>query len=146
MSKVHLGVYLPPEVDGHLREMSYHRRENKSSLIARFIEEAYLHYLQASLTPEMKEMIAAVKRQIAASNSPPSFIGLPIPGLPPYTARLVPDEEDGGYTVRCPEIPAAISQGETIEEALLNIRDAVELCLEVQDELQPLSEENHDEV
>ena len=47
-----------------------------------------------------------------------------------YTALLEPDLQDGGYTVTCLEIPAAISQGETFEEAIENIKDAVELCLE----------------
>lgn len=33
------------------------------------------------------------------------------------------------------EIPAAISQGETLEEAKANLRDALQLVLEVQREL-----------
>ncbi len=52
-----------------------------------------------------------------------------------FTAVLKPDFEDGGYTITCKEIPAAISQGETIQEALDNIVDAVELCLEIAAEL-----------
>ena len=40
-------------------------------------------------------------------------------------------QEEGGYTVRCLELPGAISQGETKEEALANIRDAIGLVLEV---------------
>jgi predicted RNase H-like HicB family nuclease len=32
--------------------------------------------------------------------------------------------------VRCVELPAAISQGENEEEAMLNVREAVELVLE----------------
>ena len=47
-----------------------------------------------------------------------------------YTAILEADLQDGGYTVTCSEISAAISQGETVEEAIENITDAVELCLE----------------
>lgn len=47
-----------------------------------------------------------------------------------FTAILEPDLEDGGYVVTCKEIPAAISQGETIEEAIDNISDAVGLCLD----------------
>jgi antitoxin HicB len=47
-----------------------------------------------------------------------------------FTVVLTPDLEDGGYTVTCKEIPAAISQGETIQEALDNLTDAIELCLE----------------
>jgi DNA-binding transcriptional MerR regulator len=52
-----------------------------------------------------------------------------------FTAVLKPDLEDGGYTVSCKEISAAISQGETIQEALDNLVDAVKLCLEVEQEL-----------
>jgi predicted RNase H-like HicB family nuclease len=39
-------------------------------------------------------------------------------------------EEVGGYSVQCVELPQAISQGETKEEALANIREAIELVLE----------------
>ncbi len=39
-------------------------------------------------------------------------------------------EDVGGYSVQCVEIPQAISQGETKEEALSNIREAIELVLE----------------
>jgi len=52
-----------------------------------------------------------------------------------FTAVLTPDLEDGGFTVVCKEIPAAISQGETIQEALDNIADAIELCLETEEAL-----------
>jgi len=38
--------------------------------------------------------------------------------------------EDGWYVVQCVEIPAAISQGRTKEEALANIREAISLVLE----------------
>ncbi len=47
-----------------------------------------------------------------------------------YTVILEPQEE-GGLTVRCLELPGAISQGETKEEALENIKEAIELVLEV---------------
>ena len=45
---------------------------------------------------------------------------------------LIPDE-DGGFVVECPVIPGCISQGDTREEALANIKDAIELCLENQE-------------
>ena len=52
-----------------------------------------------------------------------------------YTVVLEPQEE-GGFTVQCVELPGAISQGETKEEALINIKEAIELILEVhRDEL-----------
>ena len=45
-------------------------------------------------------------------------------------------QEEGGYTVYVPSLPGCISQGETYEEALENIKEAVELYLELdEDEL-----------
>ena len=38
--------------------------------------------------------------------------------------------EDGGYTVTVPSLPGCVSEGETREEALENIREAIELYLE----------------
>ena len=42
--------------------------------------------------------------------------------------------EDGYIVAECPVIPGCISQGRTREEALANIREAIELCLENQAE------------
>ncbi|MDG6912137.1 MAG: type II toxin-antitoxin system HicB family antitoxin [Nitrososphaerota archaeon] len=39
-------------------------------------------------------------------------------------------EDVRGYSVRCVEVPAAISQGETRAEALANIKEAIDLYLE----------------
>jgi predicted RNase H-like HicB family nuclease len=39
-------------------------------------------------------------------------------------------EEEGGYSARCLELPAAISQGETLEELERNIKEAILLVLE----------------
>lgn len=47
-----------------------------------------------------------------------------------YTVILKPQDE-GGFTVRCLELPGAISQGETKEEALANIKEAIGLVIEV---------------
>lgn len=38
--------------------------------------------------------------------------------------------DEGGYTVYVPALPGCISEGDTIEEAMANIREAVELYLE----------------
>jgi len=42
---------------------------------------------------------------------------------------LEPSEE-GGYTVTVPALPGCISEGDSKEEALRNIREAIELYLE----------------
>jgi len=38
--------------------------------------------------------------------------------------------DEGGYTVHAPSLPGCISEGDTLEEALANIREAIELYLE----------------
>lgn len=42
--------------------------------------------------------------------------------------------EDGWIIAECPVIPGCISQGNTEEEAMANIREAIDLCLEVRKE------------
>ncbi len=46
-----------------------------------------------------------------------------------FTAIIEPAPE-GGYWAICPEIPGANGQGETIEAAKENLRQAIELILE----------------
>jgi predicted RNase H-like HicB family nuclease len=46
---------------------------------------------------------------------------------------LEPSDE-GGYTIYVPSLPGCVSEGDTEEEALVNIRDAIELYLEPVDD------------
>ena len=48
-----------------------------------------------------------------------------------YTAIFEPDREVGGYVVTIPSLPGCISEGETFEESLKNIKEAASLYLEV---------------
>jgi predicted RNase H-like HicB family nuclease len=43
-------------------------------------------------------------------------------------------DEDGVWIAECPSIPGCVSQGETKEAALENLREAIGLCLEVRAE------------
>lgn len=55
---------------------------------------------------------------------------------------LEPSDE-GGFTIYAPSLPGCISEGETVEEALANIREAIELYLEpVEDDWVWVYEEN----
>ncbi|GIU72902.1 MAG: hypothetical protein KatS3mg003_2381 [Candidatus Nitrosocaldaceae archaeon] len=47
---------------------------------------------------------------------------------------IILDKEDKGYSAQCLELPSAISQGDTKEEAIENIKEAIELVLEVLEE------------
>lgn len=44
------------------------------------------------------------------------------------------EEKNGGYSVWVPDLPGCASQGETIEEGLTNIKEAIELYLESADD------------
>ncbi|MXX37042.1 MAG: type II toxin-antitoxin system HicB family antitoxin [Gemmatimonadetes bacterium] len=51
-------------------------------------------------------------------------------------------DEDGVWITECPSIPGCVSQGQTKEEAVANISEAIQLCLEVRAERgQPLTVE-----
>lgn len=43
---------------------------------------------------------------------------------------LLTKEPEGGYTVNVPSLPGCITYGETIDEAIVMAKDAIELYLE----------------
>ena len=45
-------------------------------------------------------------------------------------------DEDGVWIAECPAIPGCISQGDSLEQAVANIGEAIALCLEVRAELE----------
>jgi predicted RNase H-like HicB family nuclease len=50
------------------------------------------------------------------------------------TYRIILEKgEDFGYVVHCPAIPGCHSQGNTLEEAITNIKDAIKGCIKALD-------------
>lgn len=49
--------------------------------------------------------------------------------------KVVLKQSDEGFSVSCPGLPGCWSQGQTEDEALANIRDAIREYLVVRDEL-----------
>ena len=47
-----------------------------------------------------------------------------------FQVLLTPDPDTGGYVASCPSLPGCYSQGTTVEEALANMREAIELTVE----------------
>ncbi len=47
-----------------------------------------------------------------------------------YTVLLIPDPDDGGFTVTVPLLPGCVIEGDTLEEALSNAREAIQCHLE----------------
>ena len=49
---------------------------------------------------------------------------------------VIEPSEEGGYTVYVPALPGCVSEGETREEAIKNIKEAIDLYLEpIEDEI-----------
>ena len=54
-------------------------------------------------------------------------------------------DEDGIFVAECPSIPGCVSQGETREQAIVNVQDAIRQCLEVRAERgMPLTVTTHE--
>ena len=59
-----------------------------------------------------------------------------------YTA-IIKEIEDGWYMGQCEQVPAAMTQGRTIEEVMENLKDAISLVLE--DEIEDFRKEHSSE-
>ena len=46
---------------------------------------------------------------------------------------VVEKDEDGFFVVECPILKGCYTQGETLDEALKNIHEVMEMCLEKED-------------
>lgn len=42
-----------------------------------------------------------------------------------FNVFIEEDKEDGGYIIECPALPGCASQGDTVEEAVENIKEAI---------------------
>jgi predicted RNase H-like HicB family nuclease len=45
---------------------------------------------------------------------------------------IIHDAEEGGYWAEVPAVPGCATQGETVDELLENVREAIEGCLPVE--------------
>ena len=57
---------------------------------------------------------------------------------------VVHEAEEGGYWAEVPAIPGCATQGETMEELLGNVHEAIEACLSV--DLDQPESDSHDRV
>jgi len=81
-----------------------------------FVFALALGQLIEELQGDVKKLATPKKEQVMADGQT-------------FTVILTPDLEDGGYTVQCQEIPGAIADGDTEQEALDNIIGALEEVL-----------------
>ncbi|HLD70703.1 MAG TPA: type II toxin-antitoxin system HicB family antitoxin [Negativicutes bacterium] len=59
---------------------------------------------------------------------------------------IIEKDEDGFYVVECPVFSGCFTQGKTIDEALVNIREVIEICLEEKENQNTLKEYNPQEL
>jgi predicted RNase H-like HicB family nuclease len=53
---------------------------------------------------------------------------------------ILEESDEGGYTVYVPSLPGCVSEGDTEEEAMENIKEAIELYLEpIEDDIISIS-------
>ena len=45
---------------------------------------------------------------------------------------IIEQDEDGGYIGKVPELQGCLSQGDSLDELMKNMKEAIELCLEVE--------------
>lgn len=70
-----------------------------------------------------------------------------LPGGSLMRQVLVYPGEDGFYVVECPSLPGCLSQGQTKEEAIENIKEAIQLYTEaLEDQGLPIPEEKFDSI
>jgi predicted RNase H-like HicB family nuclease len=50
--------------------------------------------------------------------------------MPMKLKIVLEPSEEGGYTVYVPDLPGCISEGDTVDDAIADIREAIELYLE----------------
>jgi len=43
---------------------------------------------------------------------------------------IIEDDEDSGYVASCPEIPGCYSQGETLDETISSMKEAIEVTID----------------
>lgn len=55
---------------------------------------------------------------------------------------IIEQDEDGGYIGRVPELQGCLSQGDTLDELMRNIKEAIELCLEIEAEKRDFEKES----
>lgn len=53
-----------------------------------------------------------------------------------YKASVVVEQDDSGFYAYSPDLPGCQTQGDTFEEAMSNIREAIELYLETLSEVE----------
>jgi predicted RNase H-like HicB family nuclease len=68
----------------------------------------------------------------ALCNRPPADLSWWHRSMPMKFKAIVHEAEEGGFWAEVPAIPGCATQGETLDELLANLREAIEGCLSVE--------------
>jgi predicted RNase H-like HicB family nuclease len=67
-------------------------------------------------------------------------------GKPMKIKVLIHHAEDGGFWAKVPALPGCVTEADTREELLANLREAIEGCLEVSAEIHASSDRGLEEI
>ncbi|MBW2560181.1 MAG: MerR family transcriptional regulator [Deltaproteobacteria bacterium] len=123
-----------PDIEKPLADLCF-LTDGKTSFVITKDDQQVLDTLrngQLVLTLALGKIVEDLKGEVDAINARKRY-GVRVKGMK-YSVILHRDTEDGGYWVECPAIPGCASQGDTVEEALGMIKDAIQACADVQAE------------
>ncbi|MBW2674171.1 MAG: MerR family transcriptional regulator [Deltaproteobacteria bacterium] len=123
-----------PDIEKPLADLCF-LTDGKTSFVITKDDQQVLDTLrngQLVLTLALGKIVEDLKGEVDAINARKRY-GVRVKGMK-YSVILHMDTEDGGYWVECPAIPGCASQGDTVEEALGMIKDAIQACADVQAE------------
>ena len=120
-----------PEIEKPLAELRF-LTDGESIFVLARDKKAILDALKSGqlvFSIALGEIIENIKGEVAALQKEKKY-KVSVMGKN-YSVVLHPDTEDGGYWVECPSLPGCSSQGDTVEEALSMIKDAIHGHIEV---------------
>ena len=79
----------------------------------------------------LESLACAFRRPVYNAEHPPTWlVRVTVPGAATAFDVLFYRDEAAWYVAEVPELPGCVSQGETLDELLANVREAAELVLE----------------
>ncbi len=115
-----------PDIEKHLAEMRF-LTEGETIFVLTRDKKAILDTLlkgQMVFAVAIGEIIEGLKGEVKKISQDRKY-KVSVKGKS-YDVILHPDLEDGGFWVECPKLSGCASQGDTVEEALSMIKDAIE--------------------
>jgi len=123
-----------PDIDEPLSDLKFLTDGEAIFVLTRDSNEVIdtLRHGQLVFSVALGEMIEELKGEVKALHDQKKYEVTVMKSK--YIVILHADTEDGGYWAEYPDIPGCASQGDTIEETLTMIKDAIAGCIQIRSE------------